>query len=118
MEDILTSNVFGLLKYVPPEEGLLNYLALSEDKDGNQPLKYLRSLNEVSQNSISYEFWPWWEEPNCYGCEPDVYQLEIPDKQDLLVLIEENICPVNPRKQMNHMMLLSTNLPGSGIILA
>ncbi len=89
MEDILTSNVFGLLKYVPPEEGLLNYLALSEDKDGNQPLKYLRSLNEVSQNSISYEFWPWWEEPNCYGCEPDVViKLEIPDKQDLLVLIE------------------------------
>lgn len=89
MEDILTSNVFGLLKYLPPEEGLLNYLALAEDEDGNQPLKYLRSLNEVGQDSISYEYWPWWEEPNRYGCEPDVViKLKIPDKKDLLFLIE------------------------------
>ena len=89
MEDILTSNVFGLLKYVPPGEGLLNYLALAEDEDGNQPLKYLRSLNEVSQDSISYEFWPWWKEPNCYGCEPDVViSLKISAQKKLLVLIE------------------------------
>lgn len=89
MEDILTSNVFGLLKYVPPGEGLLNYLALAEDEDGNQPLKYLRSLNEVSQDSISYEFWPWWEEPDCYGCEPDVViSLKISAQKKLLVLIE------------------------------
>lgn len=89
MEDILTSNVLGLLKYVPPGEGLLNYLALAEDKDGNQPLKYLRSLDEVSQDSISYEFWPWWEEPNCYGCEPDVViSLKISAQKKLLVVIE------------------------------
>lgn len=89
MEDILTSNVFGLLKYVPPGEGLLNYLALAEDEDGNQPLKYLRSLNEASQDSISYEFWPWWEELDCYGCEPDVViSLKISAQKKLLVLIE------------------------------
>ena len=85
MEDILTSNVFGLLKYVPPEEGLLNYLALAEDKDG----KYLGSLNDGSKVSIEYDFWPWWEESNCIGCEPDVVlKLKLPDKQELLILIE------------------------------
>ena len=89
MEDILTSNVFGLLKYVTPEEGLLNYLAFAEDEDGNQPLKYLGFLHEVSQDSISYDFWPWWEEPNCYGCEPDVViSLKISAQKKLLMLIE------------------------------
>ena len=89
MEDILTSNVFGLLKYVPPGEGLLNYLAFAEEKGGNHPLEFLNSLNDGSKLSIEYEFWPRWEESNCIGCEPDVaIKLEISDKQDLLVLIE------------------------------
>ena len=89
MEDILTSNVFGLLKYVPTCEGLLKYLALAEDKDGKQPLDYLSSVSELAQESINYEFWPWWEESNCKGCEPDVaISLKIPGKHNLLVLIE------------------------------
>ena len=89
MEDILTSNVFGLLKYVQPEDGILNYLSLAEDEDGKRPLKSLSSLSEDPLDSIEYEFWPWWEEADCYGCEPDVViKLKIPDKQDLLVLVE------------------------------
>ena len=48
MEDILTSNVFGLLRYVQPQEGILKYLSFAEDKDGNQPLEYLSSFNEFS----------------------------------------------------------------------
>ena len=89
MEDILTSNVFGLLRYVQPQQGILQYLGLAEAEDKKKPLKYLSSLSEIPQKSIEYQFWPWWEEPNCYGCEPDVViKLEIPDKQDLLVLIE------------------------------
>ena len=89
MEDILTSNVFGLLKYVPAREGLLKYLALAEEKDGKQPLVYLSSESELAQESLKYEFWPWWEESNCKGCEPDVaISLKIPGEQNLLVLIE------------------------------
>lgn len=89
MEDILTSNVFGLLKYIPPQEGLLSYLALAEEKGGNHPLEFLNSLNDGSKVSIEYEFWPWWEESDCIGCEPDVVlKLKLPDKQDLLILIE------------------------------
>ena len=56
MEDILTSNVFGLLRYVQPQEGILKYLSLAEDKDGKQPLKYLSSLNEFPEQSIKGGF--------------------------------------------------------------
>ena len=90
-EDILTSIVFGLLRYVQPRQGILQYLGLTEDEDGKKPLNCLSSLSEVPQESIEieYQFWPRWKEPNCYGCEPDVViSLKIPDKQDLLVLIE------------------------------
>ena len=89
MEDILTSNVFGLLRYVRPREGILKYLSLAEDENGERPLEYLGFLSDVPNESVEYEFWPWWEEPDCYGCEPDVViKLEIPDKKGLLVLIE------------------------------
>ena len=89
MEDILTSNVFGLLRYVQPQEGILKYLSLAEDKDGIRPLEYLNSFNEFLQNSVEYEFWPWWQEMGCIGCEPDVViSIKIPDKKDLLILIE------------------------------
>ena len=89
MEDILTSNVFGLLRYIQPKEGILKYLSCAEDNDGNRPLKYLSSLSEIPQESIKYEFWPWWEESGCIGCEPDlVLSIKIPDKKDLLLLVE------------------------------
>ena len=32
MEDILTSNVFGMLQYVPPNEGLFAFLAQSQNR--------------------------------------------------------------------------------------
>lgn len=89
MEDILTSNVFGLLRYVQPQEGILKYLSLAEDEGGERPLKYLCTLSKVPHESIEYEFWPWWEKAGCIGCEPDVViSLEIPHKEDLLILIE------------------------------
>jgi hypothetical protein len=36
MEDLLTSNVFGSIKYVLPQNGLSNILASSEDINGNK----------------------------------------------------------------------------------
>ena len=56
MEDVLTSNVFGLLRYVQPQEGILKYLWLAEDNEGNQPLKYLSSLKEIPEQSIKDNF--------------------------------------------------------------
>ena len=89
MEDVLTSNVFGLLRYVQPQEGILKYISLAEDKGGKRPLECLSSLKELPEQSIKYEFWPWWKESDCIGCEPDlVISIKIPDKEDLLLLIE------------------------------
>ena len=88
MEDILTSNVFGLLRYEQPQDGILKYLSFAEDRD-EKPLKYLRSLDDVFHKSIDYKFWPSWKETNREGCEPDVViSLEIPDRENLLILIE------------------------------
>ena len=88
MEDILTSNVFGLLRYVQPQDGILKYLTFAEDRD-EKPLRYHSSLSDVLNKSIDYEFWPKWKEPKREGCEPDVViSLKIPDGDNLLILIE------------------------------
>jgi len=87
MEDVLTSNVFGLLKYVPPGEGVLPLLACAETTDGEHPFK---TLFESAENvSVSYCFWPFWSEEGCVNCEPDVL-LEItqPDSPKMLVCVE------------------------------
>lgn len=68
MEDLLTSNVFGSIKYLPPEDGLLPILVNSQDSDGNPPNFDLQNINDVT-----YHFWPWIEKPGCFGCEPDVH---------------------------------------------
>jgi hypothetical protein len=74
MEDILTSNVFGMLQYVPPEIGLFRFLAkaIAIGKEDNRefPLKFLSD----DQYSVSYQFWPRWQNPETDGSwlEPDV----------------------------------------------
>ena len=90
MEDILTSNVFGLLSYVQPQDGILEFLSFAEDRD-EKPLKYLSSLSASHHKSIKidYKFWQRWKEPNHEGCEPDVViSLKIPDGDNLIILIE------------------------------
>jgi hypothetical protein len=68
IEDVLTSNVFGLLKYLPPTQGLIPFLARAVSFDGEtRPFADL-----VGNPDVSYEFWPWLEFPGCLGCEPDV----------------------------------------------
>lgn len=67
LEDLLTSNVFGSIKYVPLEEGLLPILQNAENEKGEFPLKNIGSIVDVK-----YEFWPWIPENSCKGCEPDV----------------------------------------------
>ncbi len=39
LEDLLTSNVFGSIQYIPPEDGLVPILSAAERVDGSQPLK-------------------------------------------------------------------------------
>ena len=89
MEDILTSNVFGLFQYLPAELGLLPFLACAEDTAGNQPLAFLVGEQAPASRSVDYEFWPWFEEPDCIPCEPDaLLYVELDGRDDLLILIE------------------------------
>jgi hypothetical protein len=53
MEDILTSNVFGLMKYLPPSEALIPFLKQAEDPEGCKPFEDLSSEAEAE-----FEFWP------------------------------------------------------------
>jgi hypothetical protein len=61
MEDILTSNVFGMLQYAPPESGLFPFLAraTTADERGNEEYP-LRNLLD-GQGAAEYEFWPNWQ---------------------------------------------------------
>lgn len=84
MEDVLTSAVFGRLKYVPPPDGLLRFLAEAKRLDGTKPLAHLTGAFE-----IHYEFWPWLQKADCVGCEPDVLlKLKKGGEVEHLVLIE------------------------------
>jgi hypothetical protein len=80
MEDILTSNVFGTLRYTPTAEVILSFLSKASSLSGECPLTGLSV-----QSKIDYEFWPWLSEPGCSGCEPDVL-LRVDDHY--LILIE------------------------------
>lgn len=84
LEDILTSNVFGLLKYLPPEEGLFPFLSHAQTLDGRRPLE-----GAVSGAEVEYQFWPWYAEEDCNGCEPDV-ELRIlwPNGRKMRVFVE------------------------------
>ena len=74
MEDVLTSNVFGLTKYLPAKEALLPFLRQARDTIGDAP------LSDISDDAAAeYEFWPSWHEPGCVFCEPDL-ALRIDDK--------------------------------------
>lgn len=84
MEDLLTSNVFGSIKYIRPEEGLLPLLASSINSDGNAPTQALQPISNVK-----YEFWPWIQEPKCEGCEPDVLiTIQLVNNQKIIILVE------------------------------
>jgi hypothetical protein len=72
MEDILTSNVFGVLKYLPPELILLPWLSKARSTDGLtlSSSGFLRS--DVQAGYDGYDFWPQWKENECEFCEPDL----------------------------------------------
>ncbi len=67
LEDLLTSNVFGSIKYVPQEYGLIPLLSAAEGLNDKNPFIYLPPIS-----NIEYDFWQRLKEENCYACEPDV----------------------------------------------
>lgn len=83
MEDILTSNVFGMFMYhAQPKSGLFRFLARATTIDGNRPLASLVEQDETAGATVEYDFWPQWE-----NCEPDL-ELDIRGKSSYLVGVE------------------------------
>jgi hypothetical protein len=109
MEDILTSNVFGMLRYLPPQKVLFPFLAQAApiDDERNHPLRELRNLGLEAQ--VSFSFWPGLEEERCEFAEPDVL-LEVRRCQPMhatgrhrpshLILIEAKYHAGTPRGQL------------------
>ena len=83
MEDLLTSNVFGLWRYLPAELGLLQLLETAKNCEGQG----IGMPYEVAETHL--DFWPWLREGASKGCEPDVLiDLVGSDGKKCLVLIE------------------------------
>ncbi len=69
MEDLLTSNTFGLMKYLPPEVVLLPFLSLAKDPLRDHSLiSWLKGASKLER----LRFWPTLAHPDCNSCEPDV----------------------------------------------
>ena len=69
-EDLVTSTVFGGLRYLRPIEALLPFLAEARCVDGSSPLAWLRGLE--SSVEVEYDFWPMWRGEGVLPCEPDI----------------------------------------------
>lgn len=83
MEDLLTSDVFGSMRYLPPEKTLLPFLHTARSFYGNA----LTIPDKIVK--VHYSFWPWLKSPGCIPCEPDVVLgLETEDRRVHLVLVE------------------------------
>jgi hypothetical protein len=69
MEDLLTSNAFGLLKYVPAHIALLPFLGAARDAlSGLRLGSWLDGVAAVEK----WSFWPTLCSAGCQPCEPDV----------------------------------------------
>jgi hypothetical protein len=68
MEDLLTSNTFGLMKYLPPKAVLIPFLSLARNFENQKLSGLLGDAIEVEH----LHFWPFLAHPDCIGCEPDV----------------------------------------------
>jgi len=83
MEDLLTSDIFGCLRYVPAEKVLMPFLHTAcsfHGKDFTVPGKIIR---------VHYRFWLWLKSSGRVPCEPDVViGLETDNHQIHLVMIE------------------------------
>ena len=83
MEDLLTSDVFGPMRYLRPQEILIPFLETAKSEHGDS----FPVLGETVK--IHCSFWPSLKSPGCIPCEPDVLLgLETDGSVIDLVLIE------------------------------
>jgi len=83
MEDLLTSDIFGCIRYLPTQNALIPFLQTARSLHGNIftiPGKVLRA---------HWSFWPWLKLADRIPCEPDVIVgLETKENHVHLILIE------------------------------
>jgi len=89
IEDILTSNVFGLLQYCDPSL-VVKFLSavrwVGDDQSGS------RLTTAANIILVDWQFWPFWSEPGCNPCEPDlVLTITIEGQPVALLLIEAKL---------------------------
>jgi hypothetical protein len=83
MEDLLTSDVFGCMRYLPAKKVLTPFLCRARSFHGNT----LVAPSGVIR--VHYSFWPWLKSPGRIPCEPDLLLgLETEDRRVHLVLVE------------------------------
>jgi len=83
MEDLLTSDIFGCMRYLPVQKALVPFLQIARSLYGNT----LIIQGEVVK--VHYSFWPWLKLSDRIPCEPDVVVgLETGKNQLHLVFIE------------------------------
>jgi hypothetical protein len=83
MEDLLTSDIFGCMRYLPAQQILIPFLMKARSFHGNSLAVPDRIIK------IHYSFWPWLKLPGRIPCEPDIMLgLETEGRQLHLVLVE------------------------------
>jgi hypothetical protein len=83
MEDIITSIVFGMFKYLPPEIGLFKFLSFASGKNEEDKL----NIDFSKCKNVEYKFWETLSEYN-NSCEPDVLISFSDNEHKYLLLIE------------------------------
>ena len=83
MEDLLTSDIFGCMRYLPVDKALLPFLYTARSFQG-------KSFNIQDRIlKTHYSFWPWLRSHDCIPCQPDVLiGLEIEGYYVHLILVE------------------------------
>jgi len=83
MEDLLTSDIFGCMRYLPVQKGMIPFLLTARSFHGNTltvPDKTIRA---------HYSFWPWLKLVGRIPCQPDVVLgLETEENHVHLILVE------------------------------
>lgn len=83
MEDLLTSDIFGCMRYLPPQKVLIPFLGRAHSFHGNT----LTVLNKIIR--VHYSFWPSIRLTDRNPCEPDVVLgLETESGHVHLILVE------------------------------
>lgn len=83
MEDLLTSDIFGCMRYLPAHKALIPFLRTARSFHSNTLTVPDRTIR------VHYSFWPWLKLPGRIACQPDVILgLETEEQHIHLVLVE------------------------------